>query len=59
MNSTLADVRRVYGEPSETHEPNGMVIAVYKALMLSFTFGVDGKMKEISLYPLKDQQSQE
>ena len=59
MNSTLADVRRVYGEPSETHEPNGMVIAVYKDLMLSFTFGVDGRMKEISLYPLKDQQGQE
>lgn len=51
MNSTLADVKRVYGEPTETNEPQGMLIVVFKDDGLNFTFGSDGKMNEIGVNP--------
>jgi outer membrane lipoprotein-sorting protein len=54
MNSTLADVKRVYGEPTATFEPKGSVIVTFKELGLDFTFGDDGKMKEISVNRTKD-----
>jgi outer membrane lipoprotein-sorting protein len=53
MNSTLADVKRVYGEPTETFEPKGSVIVTFKDLGLDFTFGDDGKMKEIGVHRTK------
>lgn len=55
MNSTLADVKRVYGEPTETFEPKGSVIVTFKELGLDFTFGDDGKMKEIGVNRTKTQ----
>ena len=55
MNSTLADVKRVYGEPTSTFEPEGALIVVFKEKGLNFTFGADGKMKEIGVNPTKNQ----
>jgi len=49
MNSTLADVKRVYGEPTAAFESKGSVLVTYKELGLEFDFGDDGKMEQISV----------
>ena len=54
MNSTLADVKRVYGQPTSTYEPQDALVVVYTELGLNFTFGNDGKMKEIRVDRTRD-----
>jgi len=55
MNSTLADVKRVYGEPTATFESKGSVVVTFKELGLDFAFGNDGKMEQICVNRTKDQ----